>query len=103
MTFDNFGGIWGNPAELDKFLQAYAIEKTKIEARKRGHSVTEQPLSNGGSKTDDPSQWRCCLNRIIEVVVSPTGETKLETRGFSGSACREGSRFLEEARSGTCE
>lgn len=34
---------------------------------------------------------------IIEIVVSPTGETKLETRGFVGSACREASAFLEQA------
>lgn len=33
----------------------------------------------------------------IEVVVSPTGETKLQTRGFVGDACREASAFLEAA------
>lgn len=35
--------------------------------------------------------------KIIEIIVSPTGETKLETRGFTGSSCREASRFLEQA------
>jgi len=33
---------------------------------------------------------------IIEIVVSPTGETKLETRGFAGSECRQASAFLEQ-------
>ncbi len=35
--------------------------------------------------------------KTIEIVVSPTGETRLETKGFSGSSCRDASRLLEEA------
>ncbi|MFN3151503.1 DUF2997 domain-containing protein [Bremerella sp.] len=35
--------------------------------------------------------------KIIEIIVSPTGQTRLETRGFQGSECREASRFLEAA------
>ena len=35
--------------------------------------------------------------KIIEITVSPTGETKVETRGFTGSECREASRFVEQA------
>ncbi|ADB18080.1 hypothetical protein Psta_3416 [Pirellula staleyi DSM 6068] len=50
VDFDNYGGRWGEQAELDKFLQAYAAEKAKIEARKRGHSVTEQTLPSGEIK-----------------------------------------------------
>ena len=42
--FDNFGGRWGDQKHLDRFLQAYAAEKVKIEARRKGHMVTEQPL-----------------------------------------------------------
>lgn len=33
----------------------------------------------------------------IELIVSPTGETTLVTKGFAGSSCREASRFVEEA------
>ena len=47
VRFDNYGGAWGNPEELDRFLQAYAVEKAAAEARKRGHSVTEQALADG--------------------------------------------------------
>ena len=36
-------------------------------------------------------------DRTIEVIVSPNGETKIETRGFAGSSCQQASRFLEEA------
>jgi hypothetical protein len=35
--------------------------------------------------------------KIIRVIVGPRGETRVETRGFSGGACREASRFIEQA------
>lgn len=47
LKFDNYGGAWGDQKELDKFLQAYAVEKARIEAHKRGHSVSEQLLNDG--------------------------------------------------------
>jgi hypothetical protein len=50
VRYDNFGGHWGKQVELDKLLQAYAVERSKIEARKNGHSVSDQPLSNGWIK-----------------------------------------------------
>ncbi len=33
----------------------------------------------------------------IEIVVSTTGQTQVQTKGFAGSECREASRFIEEA------
>jgi hypothetical protein len=48
--FDNYEGRWGKPERLDEFLQAYAIEVTKIEARRKGYSVIEQPLVDGSVK-----------------------------------------------------
>lgn len=50
VQFDNFNGSWGSPQELDHFLQAYAVEKAKIEARRKGHSVVEQQLQDGSIK-----------------------------------------------------
>jgi hypothetical protein len=50
VEFDNYGGRWGDQAELDRFFQVYAVEKAKIEARRKGHSVTEQSLANGSIK-----------------------------------------------------
>ena len=47
LKYDNFGGRWGNQTQLDRFLQAYAVEKAKLEARKQGHSVSEQQLADG--------------------------------------------------------
>ena len=37
------------------------------------------------------------MSKIIEIIVSPKGETKLETRGFTGSSCQDATRALEQA------
>jgi len=42
--------FWGEQHELDRFVQGYAVEKAKIEARKKGHSVSEQKLEDGSIK-----------------------------------------------------
>ena len=39
--------------------------------------------------------------KTIEIIVSPAGEVRLETKGFQGSACRDASRFLERALGNT--
>ena len=33
--------------------------------------------------------------KIIEITVSPNGETTVQTKGFSGSACRDASQAIE--------
>jgi len=50
LSFDNYNGRWGDQTELDAFLQGYAVEKARLEARKRGHTVTEQSLADGSVK-----------------------------------------------------
>ena len=47
LRYDNYGGQWGDQSQLDQLLQAYAVEKTRIEARRHGHTVTEQSLADG--------------------------------------------------------
>lgn len=50
LAFDNYQEAWGDRRELDRFLQAYAIEKTRLEARRSGYAVTEAPLASGAVK-----------------------------------------------------
>jgi hypothetical protein len=50
VQFDHYNGRWGDPAQLGRFLQGYAIEKATLEARKLGHFVREQSLSDGSIK-----------------------------------------------------
>lgn len=50
LKYDNYQGSWGSQSRLNEFLQAYAVEKAKIEAKRKGHRVTEQTLENGAIK-----------------------------------------------------
>jgi hypothetical protein len=50
VQFDNYNEAWGKQCELDKLLQAYAIEKAKLEARRAGHGVSERLLADGSIK-----------------------------------------------------
>ena len=52
VRFDNYEGAWGDPQHLHRLLQAYAVEKTKLEARKKGYVLTEQTLQDGSIKLD---------------------------------------------------
>jgi len=47
IRYDNYGGAWGEQAQFDRLLQMYAVEKARIEARKRGHAVAEHLLADG--------------------------------------------------------
>lgn len=35
--------------------------------------------------------------KIIEIIVSPKGETTIQTKGYAGGTCREASKFIEQA------
>jgi DUF2997 family protein len=37
------------------------------------------------------------MPRVIEVVVSPRGETTVQTKGYAGADCLRASKFLEQA------
>ena len=50
VQYDNYGGAWGEQQQLSRLLQAYAVEKAKLEAHRKGFSVIEQPLSDGSIK-----------------------------------------------------
>ena len=50
LRYDNYGGRWGNNQRLDEFLQGYAVEKSKLEARRQGFTASEQALEDGSIK-----------------------------------------------------
>jgi hypothetical protein len=37
------------------------------------------------------------MHRIIEVTVSPKGETTMQTKGYAGGECLQASKYLEQA------
>jgi hypothetical protein len=47
VSYDNYHGHWGEQSRLSQFLQAYSVEKCRIEARRKGHSVSETRLQDG--------------------------------------------------------
>jgi hypothetical protein len=47
VKYDNYQGHWGEQKHLNSFLQAYVVEKARIEARKKGHRVSETELEDG--------------------------------------------------------
>ena len=36
-------------------------------------------------------------DRTIEIIVSPAGQTRITTRGYTGTACKDATRELERA------
>lgn len=50
LRYDNYQGRWGKEQSLGQFLQAYAVEKAKLEARRQGNSVTEHAMADGSIK-----------------------------------------------------
>ena len=50
LSFDIYEGRWGDRAELVRLLQSYAVEKTRLEAARAGHTVMETPLADGSVK-----------------------------------------------------
>ena len=35
--------------------------------------------------------------KTIEIIVSPKGESQVETKGFTGNTCQQASKFIETA------
>jgi hypothetical protein len=50
IRYDNYGGAWGEQGQLDRLMQAYAVEKCRIEGRKAGHGIVEKLLPDGSIK-----------------------------------------------------
>jgi Protein of unknown function (DUF1257) len=50
VRYDNYNGAWGAQSQLDRLMQCYAVEKAKLEAKKKGYQVSEQQLQDGAIK-----------------------------------------------------
>ena len=50
VRYDNYNGRWGAQEKLDELVQAYSVEKVKLEAMMHGHVVTEEYQENGDIK-----------------------------------------------------
>jgi hypothetical protein len=52
IRYDNYEGCWGDEKQLHRFLQAYVVERSRIEARKKNYLTTEQSLADGSIMVD---------------------------------------------------
>jgi hypothetical protein len=50
VEFDNYEGAWGEQHHLSRFLQMYAVEKCRLEARQKGCTFSEQQLQDGSMR-----------------------------------------------------
>ena len=50
IRYDIYEGRWGEQRHLDHFLQAYAVARATLEARKKGFVVSESMLGDGSIK-----------------------------------------------------
>ena len=37
------------------------------------------------------------MSQTIEIIVAPNGQSQVQTKGFTGSSCRQASQFIEQA------
>jgi hypothetical protein len=37
------------------------------------------------------------MNKTIEIIVNARGETTVTTKGFTGSSCRDATKYIEQA------
>jgi hypothetical protein len=47
IRYDNYEGCWGDEQHLHRLLQAYVVERARIEARKKNFVTSEQSLADG--------------------------------------------------------
>ena len=47
IRYDNYSGVWGDEQHLHRFVQAYVVERSRLEARKKSYATTEQSLADG--------------------------------------------------------
>ena len=52
IRYDNYEGCWGEEKQLHRFLQAYVVERSRLEARKKSYLTTEQSLADGSIMVD---------------------------------------------------
>jgi hypothetical protein len=61
LRYDNFGGRWGEQLCLDRFLQTYAVEVVRAQARRKGHTCTEEALADGNIKLERFHGWSSAI------------------------------------------
>lgn len=49
VSYDNFGGSWGDQDEIDGLVQGYCVERTKMEAMAKNFQMAQEETLDDGS------------------------------------------------------
>ena len=82
IQYDNYQGHWGEQAHLNKFLQAYAVEKAKVEARK-GDALYLNDGAYGNLFDAAHSKWPFPVKLVRDGAADPI----LKAYKFYGPTC----------------
>ena len=103
---DNFNGAWAPKKNSTSFCRP-VLRVAKIEARKKGYTVAEQPLANGCIRADDPipppqllvrpSYRRCRMTPPIIRSSYASGRDTHSDEGLCRQLLPPASLFLEQA------
>ena len=97
VRFDDYGGRWGDRSHSRPVPPGIRLRK----GQDRGPQARPLRRRAGPPRWLDQTDHQrrtCPMNpKIIEVVVNPQGKLVVTTRGFSGGACRDASKYLEQA------
>ena len=66
---------------------------SEIEGERRRQRVSRRAVA----EQDNTEIEIVKQNKIIEIIVAPNGQSRVETKGFTGSECRQASQFIERA------
>ena len=89
LHYDNYRGRWGDQTAPRCLSSGLCRGKSQD----RGPPQRAQRQRTGAGRRVDQADHpggRCRVTKIIELIVSPTGETRLETKGFVGSGLPRG-------------
>ena len=76
---------------LHRFLQEYVRQRVAAELEKRGFSIKEERLPDGGIKTVAKS-----YKLSLETIIAPDGSLKLDTKTVKGQACRDAADLFKK-------
>ena len=95
LKYDNFSGRWGRGGSASPLPPGLRDRTSQVGSPPPRSPGYRDPA--GGRLREGHGSPRRSRMKTIEIIVSPSGQVRIETKGFSGSECQEASRFIEQA------
>tara|TARA_R110000824_G_scaffold169601_2_gene346732 strand:+ start:472 stop:1017 length:546 start_codon:yes stop_codon:yes gene_type:complete len=85
ISYDNYGGKWGDLAQLDRLKGAYAVE------------IARQTAEAQGWYCEDQQDGSIVIYHNAGGTLNVSGEGVVDANGFTGTACHDPAILLSEA------